>query len=84
MDLAFVNLLERQTLPCTELHIRGGIEDNSKIMFLIKENRCCDPSLEPSWHDGSNDGSQNRFLWRKMANYPQIIPVTPSYQEHCI
>ena len=27
-------------------------------------------SLEPSWRDGSNDGSQNMFLWRNVANYP--------------
>ena len=35
---------------CTsELQIRGGIEDNSKIFFLfLNENICCDPSLEPS------------------------------------
>ena len=28
----------------------GGIEDNSKIIFLFsqKKNKCCDPSLEPS------------------------------------
>ena len=30
----------------------------------------CDPSLESSQSDGSNDGSQNLFLWRNMANYP--------------
>ena len=33
----------------TELQIRGGIADNSKINFLFfNENICCDPSLEPS------------------------------------
>ena len=32
-----------------ELQIRGGIEDNSKIIFLfLNKNICCDPSLEPS------------------------------------
>ena len=41
-----------------ELQIRGGIEDNSKIVFLLlNENICCDPSLERSRRDGSNDGS---------------------------
>ena len=45
--------------------MRGGIEDNSKIIFL-NTNICCDPSLEPSGLDGSNDGSQNMFLWRNM------------------
>ena len=23
------------------------------------------------------------FLWKIMDNYPKIIPVTPSYLEHC-
>ena len=33
----------------TELQIRGGIEDNSKIFFLISQrNICCDSSLELS------------------------------------
>ena len=33
----------------TELQIRGGTEDNSKIIFLfLNENICCDPSLELS------------------------------------
>ena len=47
----------------SELQIRGGIKDNSKIIFLLlHENVCCDPSLEPSQRDDSNDGSQNMFL----------------------
>ena len=46
------------------IHVRWGIEDNSKIIFLFfNENICCDPSLEPSGRDGCNDGSQNMFLW---------------------
>ena len=24
------------------------------------------------------------FLWRNVANYPRIIPVTPSYLELCV
>ena len=44
------------------LQVRGVIEDNSKITFLfLNKNICCDPSLEPSQQDGSNDGSQNIF-----------------------
>ena len=40
----------------------GGIDYNSEIFFLfLNENICCDPSLEPSRRDGSNDGSQNMF-----------------------
>ena len=48
---------------CTsKLQIRGGIHDNSKIIFLfLEENICCDPSLEPSPCDGSSDRSQNMF-----------------------
>ena len=26
-----------------ELQIRGGIEDNSQIIFLISQKICCDP-----------------------------------------
>ena len=33
----------------SELQIRGGTEDNSKVIFLsLNENICCDPSLELS------------------------------------
>ena len=32
----------------SELQIRGGIEDNSKIIFLISQNICCHPSLGQS------------------------------------
>ena len=54
-----------------ELQIRGGIEDNSKIIFLIShDNICYDLSLEPSRRDGSNGGSPNLFLRRNMVNYP--------------
>ena len=37
--------------------------DSSKIILLIflNKNICSDPSLEPSWQDGSNDGSQHTF-----------------------
>ena len=49
-----------------ELHIRGGNEDNSKIIFLISNRKiCCDPSLEQP----CNDESQNMILWRNMDNY---------------
>ena len=47
----------------SELQIKGDIEDNLKFFFkFLNENICCDPSLEPSQRDGSNDGSQNMFL----------------------
>ena len=60
-----------ETKTQIELQIRGGIEDNSKIIFsFLNKNICCDPSLEPSQQDGSNEGSQNMLLWRNKANYP--------------
>ena len=53
-----------------ELQIRGGIEDNLKIIFLVSSQKhMCDPLLELSRRDRSNGGSQNRFLWRNMAKY---------------
>ena len=39
------------------------------IFLFLNENVFCDPSLEPSGGDGSNDGSENMFLWRYTANY---------------
>ena len=55
----------------SELQIRWGTDDNSKINFLfLNINICCDPSLEPSRGDGSNDGLQNLFSCRNMANHP--------------
>ena len=48
------------------LQIRGGNRDNLGIiaMFLHK-NTFCDPSLEPSLRDGSNEGSQHMFFIEK-------------------
>ena len=47
---------------CSDLQIRGDIEDNSKIISLfLDENICSDLSLEPSRRDGSIDGSQHTF-----------------------
>ena len=62
--------------------MRRSTDINSKISFLfLNENICCDPSLEPSQKDNSNDGSQNMFLWKLNDNYPKIIPVTPFLSE---
>ena len=64
-----VNIL-KTLLICTvscffsqsELQIRGGIEDKSKIIFsYFSMKMFCDPSLELSGRDGFNDGSQNMF-----------------------
>ena len=56
----------------TELQIREDIEDNSKIIFLINENICCNPSLEPSQRDSSNDG-------HKIGFYREIWLIIPKF-----
>ena len=55
-----------------ELQIRGGIEDNSKLIFsyFFMKTLCCDSSLEPSLPEGFNGESQSMFLSKNMANYP--------------
>ena len=46
---SYVFLADEALSTFIELHIRGGIEVNSKIIFLISQKIiCCDPSLEPS------------------------------------
>ena len=66
-----------------EGQLRWGIEDNSEKCFSFhNKNICCDPSLELSHRDSSNEGSQQMFLSRNMENNPSNIPVTPSYMEH--
>ena len=57
----------------TRLPDKVGFEDNSKIICLISQQRHtihCDPSLEPSRGDSSNEGSQCIFIWRDIGNYP--------------
>ena len=45
------------------LQKRRGKMDNWGIIFNITvQNICCDPSLEPSHQDGSNEGSQHVSL----------------------
>ena len=54
-----------------EHNIRGCTDENSKITFLISQGKhMLLPSLEPFWQDGSNEGSQHRFIWRNKENYP--------------
>ena len=42
------------------LQIRRGNKDNLGMIFFVK-NIHCDPSLEPSRRDGSNERSQRMF-----------------------
>ena len=62
------------------LQIRGGIEDNSNIVFLfLTENIHCDPSLELPQRDGSNEGhnvcfnGKIRKIFLKLSLLPLLI-----------
>ena len=48
---------------------KGNREIYGSFSTLPHRNICCDPSLEPSHQDGSNDGSQHMFLLRYKKNY---------------
>ena len=68
-----ISIIKSQCVwPFAELQVRVGIEDNNSKIFILflNGNICCDPSLEPPRQDGSNDGSQNIFLMKNVANYP--------------
>ena len=58
----------------SELQIRGGTEENSKINFLnSQENIHCDPSLEPSRETVLMRGHNISFigkLGKLFLNYP--------------
>ena len=48
----------------SELQIRDSIDNNSKIIFLfLNKNIHCDPSLELSQRDSSNEGSQCQYTF---------------------
>ena len=53
------------------------------IFLCLKENICCDPSLEPSRRDVLMMGHKYVFLRKNMDKYPEIIPITYSYLEDC-
>ena len=74
-----------KTLRCIhssrpELHIRGGIEDNSEIFFLIFIKHMLWSFIRTiSMRRFSWFITKYVFLWRNMTNYPSIIPVTHSH-----
>ena len=77
----YVHIALMRSVCCySKLQIRGGIEDNSRIIFLINKNICCNPSLEPSLMTSHNIHFKGVII--NMENYPEIIPFTPSYLEH--
>ena len=51
------------------------------FIFLVSERKlCCDPSLEPSPQDGSNDGSEHTFSYGKLTpNYPRFISSSVTF-----
>ena len=53
--------------PVSVLQIKRGNRDNLGKFF--HKSIFCDPSLEPSHRDGSNDGSQHMFSLRNKKNY---------------
>ena len=44
-------------------------ENLEELPIFLHKNIFCDPSLEPSHPDGSNEGSQRKFLLRNKKNY---------------
>ena len=60
------------------LQIRRVKRDNLGIIFHITpSNICCDPLLEPSRQDGSNEGSQHMFSLRNMKNIFELPSKPP-------
>lgn len=64
--------LSLRTRRAIKVQIRGSIGADSKIFFLLlDETISCDPSLQPSWQDVSNEGSQDVFygeIWKIIPN----------------
>ena len=53
------------------LEVRRGERDILEIIFLlIQRKHICDPSLEPSRQDGSNEGSQHMYSWKNKETDP--------------
>ena len=54
----------------TLCQIRRGKRNSLGIIFhTTLSNICCDPSLEPSHRDGSNEGSQHMLSLRNKKKY---------------
>ena len=53
------------------------------MSVFLNESISCDPSLELSCQDGSNEGSQHRFSLRNKDSNPRTVHITP-YLEHKI
>ena len=67
--------------------IRRGISDNLRIIFPTAQNKNihCDPSLERSRWDSSNEGPQCMFSLRNKINYHHnFFIVNLKHTEFCI
>ena len=58
------SVLSRKGLPLISLPFDHFVLSLEQCITLLNRatDICCDPSLEPSRRDGSNDGSQNMYL----------------------
>ena len=59
--------------------LKGPLNPKQPTNLFLNENICCDPSLEPSRREGSNDESQNMLYGVKWLNYSCYT----SYLEPC-
>ena len=64
----------------SELH---RIVKNNIFLFL-NENVCCDPTVQPSHQDSSNEESQCTLLCKNIESLPLIIPANHSYLKYCV
>ena len=62
----------------TSAQVRRGYRDDlGIIVHIFHTNIFCDPSLEPSRRDGSNEGSQRMFLLRNRKNIFELSSIAP-------
>ena len=69
-------------VKCLNFGLYTQVSDSGPLgplVLLLSENIHCDPSLEPSQRDGSNEGSRSIFSWKNREKYSIITPDTPSY-----
>ena len=60
----FYNKISSTLFPCLLMSIKVA----DMIVLISDQNICYEHSLEPSWPDGSNEGSQPIFIRRNVEN----------------
>ena len=69
----------------TVLQLRKGSGDNLGIISNISALKlCCYPSSEPSYQDGSKEGSQHTFSLRNKKTYLIIFKVENLSHNHVL